>query len=273
MRDLRALGYIRDPKHKRTQKDARYLLGAAHFGAPPRVSDASLERHECQIMDQGATSSCTGHGTSMGLWVAMKSQGHELPFVPSQKGIYTVGRELGVVDPAIALSDSGAMPADVMAGISKVGVRPMGAQVDGRFSDCSIATINTKDTLDEIEEDVVHLIVGEYRIDETASDMVDQAAAAIAAGYPLGVGTFVDSAFEAWHPLSPPIGVPNFADSNGGGHWMCITSVREGADGRRIFRGPNSWGPGWGDQGHFEVSEAWLRAVWDLYVFSVEVTS
>lgn len=262
-------GYIRDAREKRVQRAAHHLLGVA-TGFPLA---ASLEQFEAPIMNQGQTGSCTGHGTAQGIVTAFAAKGDPMPFVPSPAGIYTVGRCVGRApghDGALApLTDSGAMPADVMAGISLWGVRPMGAQAPGRFSDQLDSRVNDEPTLGDLEDDAETLLVGEFRIDETAPDVVEQVCRAIAQGYPVGVGIFVDSAFENYAPGAVPIGAPNVNDPNGGGHWIVLTSYVTNAVGRRVFRGPNSWGPGWGDSGHFVASEEWVRAAWDLYCLNV----
>jgi hypothetical protein len=267
-------GYLRDEPHKRTQKDARNILKALAPELPP---SSSLERFEAEIMDQGATGSCTGHGTAQLLTVAFASKGEPLPFVPSALGPYQIARCVargeaadhgGSVDAPLA--DSGAMPADVMAGITLWGIRPMGPRPsDGRFSDVTPANVNDEPELGDLEADAEALVVGEYRIDEASGDVVDQIRRALVAGYPVGIGAFVDSSFVGWSPGSPLPSSPNVSDPNGGGHWFVITSYRTAPDGSLVFRGPNSWGSGWGDGGHWEASEAFIRAAWDLYVFNV----
>lgn len=273
-------GYIRDPLHKRTQKPALALLGAPIGDVPP---SASLEDFEAPIFDQGMTSSCLGHGTAQGIYTAFAAHGDKMPWVPSPAGIYTVarcvGRRLAAVKQSVfppatlpPLTDSGAMPADAMRAISLWGVRPMGQLAPTRFSDQLVTEVNLEPKLGALMDDAETLLVGEYRIDETAPDMIGQVCAAIVHGYPVGIGIFVDTTFEQWTKDRPIIGVPNMMDQNGGGHWMVLTSYKTLPDGTRAFRGPNSWGPQWGDAGHFVASEAWLRSAWDLYVLNVSRT-
>lgn len=257
---------------------------------PELPAAASLERFEAQIMDQGRTGSCTGHGTSQGLVVAFASKGAPLDFVPSQLMPYQVGRAaaraerastLPSLDKFPPLADEGAMPADVMAGITLWGIRPMGPlPTDGRFSDVTPDNVNDEPQLGELEAGAATLVVGEFRIDELAGDVCDQVARAIAGGVPVGIGTFVDEPFEMWTPGTALPGIPNTNDPNGGGHWFLITSYRTAttADvdaglvdqfGAPIFRGPNSWGPTWGDGGHWEANADFIRSAWDLYPFTV----
>ena len=265
-------GYLRDLPHKRTQRDSRRLFGAS----PPVPPAASLEPHELPIFDQGQSSSCTGHGLSQSIWTAICYVGPALAFVPSPRGIYTLARCIGRVQgPGGALpplEDHGAMPADAMSGLSAWGIHAMGPKAaDGRNSDVDPTTVNREPEFEELEIDALHIVSDEYRIDESSADVVAQTCAAIAAGSPVGVGFFCDSRFEDWYPALGPAPAPDLNDSAGGGHWMSIHGYATAPDGTKVFRGPNSWGEGWGDHGHFVASEAWLRAAFDLYVMRVQV--
>jgi hypothetical protein len=162
------------------------------------------------------------------------------------------------------------MPSDVMAAISTWGIRPMqGPTPDGRNSDVTAGNVNDEPTLTELEEDSARIVTGEYRIDEASPSVVEQVCCAIAAGVPVGVSFFADSAFDGWAAGKSPLGSPNTDDSSGGGHWIVLTSFRTAPGGVRIVRGPNSWGPAWGDRGHVEADQNWLRAAWDIYPLAV----
>ena len=261
---LLGLGCHRDAPHKRTQKDARPLLFSLHAGAP-MPGAWSLEAHEAPIEDQNGYAGCTGHGESQLLWTTAHALGSPLPFVPSPAHIYRIVRCLGRPVPTVALEDNGGMPADIQTAISKWGIRPMGPIAPGRVSDLVDGNLNTEPTLGELEEAAGHIVVPEYRIDELASDVVVQVKQSIVAGFAVGVSFFADTAFMQFTAGASAIGAPNVSDPNGGGHWSVLTSFRTLADGSTIFRGPNSWGLTYGDRGHHEVTEAWLRACWDLY--------
>lgn len=269
--------------HRLRQRGSRHLLGAS----PTYPVSASLEQYEAPIMDQGQTGSCTGHGSSQGIYCAHEAAGKPLGFVPSPDSIYKPTRCIeraafyppGV--PLPALTDEGAMPADVMTACSTIGVRPIAAPTpDGRYSDVwgpddgpAPPNVNVEPQLGEFEAGAKQIVLGEYRIDEKATDFVAQTCAAISQGMPVGIGVFVDSTFEAWGegwtPDRQPVSTVNLNDKTGGGHWLCITSYRI-VNGEVIFRGPNSWSKSWGDQGHFEVTDAWLRkACSDAYVWKI----
>ncbi|MBA0083824.1 MAG: hypothetical protein HRJ53_02410, partial [Acidobacteria bacterium Pan2503] len=202
-------GYRPDPPSRRTQKPSRHLLGSA----PAIPPSATLESFEAPIMDQGQTGSCTGHGTAQALFTSYAAHGSVLPFVPSPAGIYTVTRVMERDINTTPLRDDGAMPSDVMAGISKWGIRPMGERPpDGRFSDVDPVTVNAEPSVFQLASDALRLETGEYRIDMAESDWWDQVCAAIATNCVVGIGVFVDTAFEDWDPAKGPMTSVNLSD-------------------------------------------------------------
>jgi hypothetical protein len=111
-------------------------------------------------------------------------------------------------------------------------------------------------------------------VDNTAPTFIAQLCAGIHTCGSAGIGVFVDTGFENYTPEAGPISSVDLNDPNGGGHWLALTSYRVGADGKVIFRGPNSWGPGWGDNGHFEVTEDFMtQSCSDAYIFSVSLVT
>ena len=280
-------GYRRDPAHRRTQKPVQMHLDKFASQAVPDTF--SLRQYECPILDQGRTGSCGAGGTAQGLSVACNAMGSPLGFIPSPEGIYAATRAKERADqtPAGAtlpvLTDSGVMPADVMAALVQWGIRPMvGPTPDGRnydiwsSDDLTAAgivgdpNVNDDPKLEELEKSGLKLVTGEYRIDETApnlDDLVKQTLAVTKA--PIGDGTFVDSQVMNFLATSAPVGAPNFSDPNGGGHWTCIVGYRLETDGSTSYEVVNSWGKLFGDAGHFWGTSAWLRACTDLYAWTV----
>lgn len=279
----RAKGYRRDPLSRRAQKDARLLMRKSAGELP---DSASLEAYEHPILDQSDCGSCTGHGTAQGVYVALAAQGEPLGFFPSPRLIYALARGL---DRAITsarsktlptLEDVGAYPSDAMRAITEFGVVPMEAPSPlGYLSDCDASNVLREPDLGTLARAGRKLIAGEYRIDHSASDFIDQVCHVLAfgsghgSGAPVGIGVFVDAAFEAWQPSEGPIDSVNLLDPDGGGHWLAVTSYRTLPSGERVFRGPNSWSDQWGDAGHFEATESWLRmACSDCYPLTVRVS-
>lgn len=292
----RGLGHIKDTAEKRWthQKPSHDLLGAT----PTNPAQASLEKNETAVLDQGQSGSCTAHGTAMALWISAAVAQIAVGFLASMRSLYAVFRTVEKSKATDALSDSGAMPADIPPCLATFGIRPMqGPTPDGRNSDiwsdddirsvkgAPPANVNEEEDLGDLLVAGKKVIVGIYRVDETKADFLTQIEAAIAQGYAVGIGIFVDSAFESWSPTAQPEGLKsvNFNDPNGGGHWICLDAYKTNADGSKTYSGPNSWGS-WGagplvDQtcqnksGHWRATDAWMRAQasqgMDIYVFKL----
>jgi len=158
-RTMNGRGYI--PDHADiVRPHVSLLLGARYGSATPDAVD--LEPLAPAVMSQGSTSACTGHGTSVAIAIATKGA---LPFVASPRGIYGVARAVDRQSPIDGMTDSGAMPDQVVRGMSAWGVRPIAAPTsDGRYSDCEPANVNDEPTLGEIESSSHALIVGSHAI-------------------------------------------------------------------------------------------------------------
>lgn len=288
------LGYRPDKaSRRRLQKNSRAMLG----DTPPFPSRATLGAYEAPVYDQGPTGSCTGHGTAQLVYTAMGAANKTLPWVISPGGIYTPVRAIERAlsspgGPLPPLTDSGAMPSDLVVALSRYGVRALPDKdvrdempdLDGRFSDVTSTNVNDEPNLLELEESGLTLVTGEYRVDETAVGFQNQMAAAIGdKRAPVGIGVFVDTSFMQWNPLlAGPLDMVDLADPNGGGHWLAVTYYYVGDGGALVFGGPNSWGTLWPlgghvlgtspyhSAGHFEVTENFLRkAMSDCYIFAV----
>lgn len=281
---LYKLGHVFDtPSRRGLRKSALAILGAKPSFPPA----ASLEQLECEILDQGQTSSCGGHGTSQALFTALAAMGKPLGWIPSPDTTYKLVRARERLMVALQgealppLTDSGIMPSDLLPVLATYGIRAMGARVDGRNSDVSVEHVNDELNLDELIASGQTLITGEHRVDENLPNFLDLLCASIAGtgenqngvGAPFGIGAFVDRGVMRWSKGDAPLAGVDFNDRDGGGHWFCCTSYRTLDSGKRVFRFPNSWGAGYGDAGHFEVLEDFLlqqvASGLDLYPFTV----
>jgi hypothetical protein len=264
---------------------ASHPVIAAALAAATIPASADLGPNEPTRLDQGQSGSCTAHSFSGSCSTACRQAGAPLPFEPSPRELYSTTRGIERAIQTVGsntlapLTDSGAELADVVNAGSSFGVSPMlGPTPDGRNSDIWTAAdttaqpenVNAEPDSDQLEAAGTTLVTGEYMIDPTAPNVSDLAAAALAAGYPIYTGFYVDSAFENLQPgqVAP---APNQNDPNGGGHAVFLSGYTTNPDGTRTFILTNSWGLGWCDQGRCLVSEAWLKACWELYVMDVQV--
>jgi hypothetical protein len=297
-----AKGYRRDRKRD-AQKPAHLYLGARAVSFPESgsIEPAFLQSMQTltqgPVLDQNGCGSCTAHGSAQAAIASAAAQGRPLIAVPSLVDLYAITRSLeramsiGAGEPLPSLTDSGAEPTDILSAWQRYGTRA--AQLpspQGFRSDCDPSNVNNEIDLETIETDGQKLVTGGYRIDTSTDSFLDQICASIGATQTAcGVGIFVDSTFEAWGQNwtsnTPPIASVDMNDSNGGGHWIAVTSYRPDPSrtGKRIFRGPNSWwndpNTPWGAGGFWEMTDDCLvRAIGagsdtpgDCIVFNVEV--
>jgi hypothetical protein len=281
-------GYIPDSDVKRRQKDASLFLKA------PPLSQSSLVQYEASVLNQGDTGSCTGHGTSQGVYTSLIASGVSpaVQWVPSPRMIYALARTLERSNASQPLTDSGAMPSDLLTVLRQYGIQPIAAPTpDGRYSDvwgpldAPNPNVNNEVSLLDLETSGLKLLTGEYRIDEINPQAPAQIQAALAQKTPAGIGIFVDSGFQGWNPASGPISSINLNDPQGGGHWLALTYCYTTPAGVLVLGGPNSWGSGWPGgtgvpgspfwlPGHYEITaSALLPALSDCILFPVQVLS
>lgn len=292
----RFLGYIPDADHKRRQKDSMLRFGATPT-APPQ---ASLANSRGPLVNQGGTGHCVGAGTAQAVYTSAAASGSPLPFFPSPRGIYQLARILERTDSSQKLTDSGAMPSDVLIVLRQFGVEPIHLpNPDGRYDDVMgpddvaamnlyppvtiIPNVNDEPSLLDLETSGLRLLTGEYRIDETNPNFAAQIQASIASNAAAGIGIFVDTAFMSWSGIAGPISSIDLNDPNGGGHWLALDYYYTHSTFGLVFGGPNSWGEGWPSQpmpyngspfwrpGCYEITASCLQKVMsDCLLFPVK---
>jgi len=243
--------------------------------AAPLPASFDLHQFEPNVFDQGASGSCTANATSAGVAVGFAAAGKPLAFIPSQRAMYATTRayERALTtapgQPLPTLTDSGAELADVYATIARYGVCPMleATTSDGRFSDVEMSTLNAEPAAQDLMSAANTIVLGPYGVDPTSSNASDVLAAAIVAGIPVGVATWVGQAFmslganDVAQPEQDGVG-------DGGGHALLVTGWRT-VNGARQWRVRNSWGASWCDSGYCWASEAWTQACWELHPLAV----
>jgi hypothetical protein len=246
-------GYRPSPKdavgthHFRSMRGIPSAVQAATYGLPDSVdNDWQLPL----LLNQGDQGACTGFGTAELWWGclcrAAKIAGVAMPECPSPAWNYLLGRaEDGNVN-----EDVGSMPSSIMVGGARTGFLPWS---ECPYSDAELF-VPSKDEVAELERKAAdqRVITGVARITSTGAAFVRDLKTALAAGYLVVFGTDVDAAFEA---LGSGDVWPGCKGRPLGGHCMVLTGYRT-VNGRTQFRGRNSWGPDWGDNGSFWMDEA-----------------
>lgn len=273
-------GLLRTPDAKKAHRLGAELhpdIAAAKAAGPK----GSGQLTPAKRTDQGQSGCCHSHSAVAVVWCALTAAGLSPQFLGSPRMLAscTYADVRAATTPAGAalpvLQDNGADLQDDANAMAKWGLAPIQAPTsDGRYSDVENDPPDNSFPEPDPAQLVVgsqHLVSGEYTIpvDAQAPLLV---AAAIDAGIPVWLGTFVDTAFEdlAADAVAQPA---NQADPNGGGHALYISGYRTAADGSLEFRVENSWGDGWCDGGACWASTAWLLACWELFPCPVKVTS
>lgn len=267
---LYGAGYIPDRTATRLmQADSRWYYSST------TVADCSLKNYRGPQLDQNYTSSCVGHGTAQAVYTSSGAAGALLPFFPSPRIGYAIVRtlELNVYPPATSqpLTDSGAMPSDLVAVAQKWGFAPIGfgctpampPTPDGYYTDCYQGNVNDKPSFADLEAAGMTMNIDALRVDESSTDFGAQISASLQNKAALGVGLFVDSAFIQWNGNSPVTSIDT-SDPNGGGHWLQMDTIYT-SGGVVIVGGDNSWGSRWGKRnglyGEWEMTLDCLRQV------------
>ena len=267
-------GHIPNPDFVHVDPFRKLSESIKSDGSAPTID---LSSFAMPVADQGSTSSCPGHAVAGAVYTTCAAQGHQLPYVPSPKGIYTDARcidrtpspELGWALPP--LTDEGAFPDQAVRAIAEWGVMPIQAPTtDGRYSDCDPVTINDEPTLNDLEAESALVLTGAYGIDidVIGKQRVMDLRKSLSNGYAVCFSTYVGIEFENWTPSKGPLkgvnGTPN--------HYVYLISYRTLPDGTTVFKFRNSWGPGWGIYGDGLGDESFVAKMHDIYIMQVAAT-
>ncbi|HEY2509830.1 MAG TPA: hypothetical protein VGI39_03210 [Polyangiaceae bacterium] len=265
---VHAFGLGRKP----TPEDkARRLCATSHplEGVDGYPADASLEDAAPPVMDQGQTSSCTGHATAQAIYVACAKAGQPLSFVPSPEGIYKGA--LCEEQPSGALQDVGCDAGDVGIWVQRGGVRPIQAPTpDGRYSDVDPSTIARRPTLLEDEASDKTRVVRVQQIDPRAADFLDQLAHSVGnLQRPLTQAIHATPGVMRWRAGDPALSDTSGATPKDGHDVVCL-AYRTSPAGQLEFKLRSSWSAQFGDGGSLWVTGGWLLALcfecwrWDV---------
>ena len=234
--------------------DINLALGAGIKGA------ADLGQFLPPRFDQGSTETCWAHSLAAAIYCARAAKLEPLPWVPSPCEIASLGyadvrAQAFPSGPLPELVDTGAQLQDGADAVARWGICPMGQPVEGRWSDVPSTSPFPEPNPQQIE--TARPLGGEYSI-PVDSNAPTLCAASLDADIPVWLGTLVGPVFQALAP--DDIGQPEPSGPNTGGHAMYLSAYRSAGPALQ-FRCENSWGS-WGSRW---VSEAFIRACWELW--------
>jgi hypothetical protein len=216
----------------------------------PVASDLRTLPHYPAVYDQGQEGSCTGNAGAFMIDFPLKEQGYPWLFTPSRQFIYYNTRSLeGTTD-----TDAGATIANTFKSISEFGVCPENGNPDWSWPYVVDATQFKTKPPDPCYKDArLHVALTYENVPQDYATMQ----AVLAAGYPIQIGFTVHNSFMtdavAKSGVMPK---PGFLDGVAGGHSVAVVGYLpnkamgdQGVTEWAICR--NSWGAGWGDNGHF----------------------
>ena len=152
---------------------------------------------QAPVLNQGPVGGCQGARTAMCLWQAFAAAKAPLPWFPSQDGIYKAARcdeRVPAPDGTLpALVDAGCMTSSMYSALLATGIKQAGPRPpDGRNSDLDPATVNLEPRLDELDEEALCVVTGEYAVDLSLIQSLpsQQCRPRSRAGIPTGIDFF-----------------------------------------------------------------------------------
>lgn len=250
------------------------VLGASIGASSTPVGKGDLSWSRPPIANQNGYGACTSFAASHALVQRYAILGRPLGWIPSQLALWSdailIGTTPTPTPTQLATMNVGVQSLQMMIAIGH-GIRPQGPLAAGMNSD--ILTGPTSPGLDQLVQAAMAPQVGEYRIDETASDWTELACIAIDNGIPVYIGLSVGPIYDSWVPSMPPIDVPEPA-GQGAGHAVRLDAYSTTQTGTRVFSSPGQYGTGYADKGVWLLTDAGLKSrVFDVYPFAISGNS
>lgn len=200
----------------------------------PAAVDLRKTGHLPEVWDQGQIGSCTGHGVgALMSYIVHRETGQR--FQPSRLFIYYCEREVeGTVD-----SDNGAAIRDGIKVVHQLGVP------DESLWPYSDDAQRFKNKPDQAAYDAAKLEMAltYQRVDRT------EIKKALAADQPVVFGFSVYDSFQTREVAKTGVvPMPKSTEALEGGHCVLIVGYDNA---KKAYLCRNSWGPTWGEQGHF----------------------
>lgn len=205
------------------------------------IGSCGLEYQVVQVLDQGPLGSCVFNGLSQ--MIRMRNRADvpgSSPPLPSRLLPYYCSRD----SEGLVHIDCGADPKTAIKMYRKYGY------CDEQHWPYFIDKFDVFPGMEAFRLSYDHRAFEYYFILSSGARRVEECKLALDAGYAVGIGTTVGSAFDAWKAGDPPLLPPSRDELRRSGHFTVLI----GYDGDR-FLDLNSWGSSWGDHG-----KAWLSA-------------
>lgn len=258
-------GWLRDkdmPDHIRRGRGKKRSFTDVHRSFVNKASSAAQQGssydipHEPSCYDQGDIGSCVLNATVGAVNIVLANEG-QLTAMLSRLFLYWLCREvMGTID-----QDSGTYTHLAVERVGNIGVCNENMWA---YSDANMYVAPPPECYPEASDNKA---TAWFSIDATGSARLDQLEAAIRANHPVIYGSPVSSAIQTYR-AGQVLSIPDANDIIGG-HSTVFTGVHY-INGKRVWRIRNSWGPGYGDNGHFLIDDAW--AAWpdldDLWVIT-----
>lgn len=236
------LGYIPDTPDSRDQHIAKLGLP----GAVPAA--ASLRDHVVDICDQLDTSSCCANAWAQALRIADMFAGVKNPALASREFLYFGARKFD----GGPIEDQGTQLRSVGRTVIKFGRPPESAWPFDPHR------INEQPPWEAFREAYDSRGPAAYHRVTTLGEIKQ----AIAAGHAVVGGTSVGESIMSYR--SGTIYSPDPSEPSIGGHALCVTGYDS-----ESFEIVNSWGAGWGNQGFFRCSPAFMAGFTDMWCVSL----
>lgn len=266
----RGTGHTPDEHDPNDWGTGRLFGGVERFAYGLLPTEHSLERLIVPglVRDQLFTESCVGQALAMAIYLrllALQEAGllplRLLARYPSAQGLYTLARALARAAGQYAqLQDRGAYPRKAMLGLQTYGVP---YEDEWLFNP---ATINEEPSQAQLETGFDFLLGNYFRNDLPGKAGVEEGCRGFAADLPMVGGTLVNRAFNDYR--GGVLTAPGDDDPGVAGHYLAFIGYKT-VGGKRVIRGVNSWGRGWGEDGLFWCDEAFFEALADRYFLTI----
>lgn len=247
-------GYLPDP-FDRSDKRMKSIRDALKDRAVS--SGDHVIQEYTPISDQLTLSSCVANACADALEILLGLERHGEATQLSRLFVYWIARSRT----GDQKRDAGTYIRVAAQQIKELGIPPE------KYWPYGIQRVFTSPTLQAFNIASDNTIRDMYRIDSVREDRIDDVETALQANHPVVFGTSVGAEFQGYTGGGDAFG-PTLHGI--GRHAMILTGVRRRSGGAREFLVRNSWGNGWGDNGHAWLNEAYIEwsETQDLWVFT-----